>query len=330
MPKVSIILPVYNASEYIRTCLNSLISQTLKDIEIIAIDDCSTDDSLAILQEYASTHPNIKVFHNTQNRGQGATRNLGIQKSKGEYIGFVDSDDYIHPQMYEAMYQETILHHQPAIVTTGVIFVKGDEYANTDISYMIRHRGEPIDFTANPDSLYDESPAVWNKIFRRDTIENDKFLENCLWEDVAFSYSKLIEAGKIIRINHIDYFYRRQLEKGISGRAYHANPHHFDIFRVADEIEKETKKHNKYEDFKPQIKGIQIAACLERVEEIKYWDIPEEEKTALRQKMYEKILTKYGSLEEINKDQLSVKVSFGIIEEFQSFSERYLKQRKHG
>lgn len=325
MPKVSIILPVYNASAYLRTCLNTLVSQTLKDIEIIAIDDCSTDDSLSILQEYASLHPQIKVFHNTQNRGQGATRNLGIQKSTGEYIGFVDSDDYIHPQMYESMYQETILHQQPEIVTTGICFVKGDEYANTDISYMARHRGECVDFTIHPEYIYDESPAVWNKIFRRDTIENYKFLEDCLWEDVAFSYSKIIEAKKVVRLRQIDYFYRRQLEKGISGRAYKENPHHFDIFRVADEIERETKLQHKYEYYKPQIKWLQIATCLERVEEIQYWDIPEEEKANLRQKMYEKIFTQYGSLEEIDKEQLSIKVSFHTIEEFQTYIENQLK-----
>ena len=200
MPKISVIVPVYNSSEFLRICLDSLVSQTLKDLEIIAIDDCSTDNSLSILNEYAQKYPQIRVFHNQQNLGQGATRNRGIKLSTSEYIGFVDSDDYINPSMYEDMYHETIIHNQPDIVTTGIVFVKNDCYANTDLSYFEHNSGREIDFISNPDALCDESPAVWNKIFKKSFLGDYKFLENCLWEDVAFSFSKLIESGKVISI----------------------------------------------------------------------------------------------------------------------------------
>ena len=91
MPKISIIVPVYNEEEYVSTCLDSLVKQTLDDIEIITIDDNSTDNSLNILLDYARKYPNIKVYHNEKNIGQGASRNRGLKFATGEYIGFVDS-----------------------------------------------------------------------------------------------------------------------------------------------------------------------------------------------------------------------------------------------
>ena len=103
--KVSIIIPVYNNSKYLRDCLNSVLKQTLDNIEIIAIDDYSTDDSFTILKEYQNKYPKkLKIIRNNKNMGVGYTRNLGISMSTGKYIGFVDGDDYINPKMYEDMY----------------------------------------------------------------------------------------------------------------------------------------------------------------------------------------------------------------------------------
>lgn len=319
MPKISIIVPVYNAREHLSTCLDSLVSQTLKDIEIIIIDDCSTDNSYSLIKEYANKYPNIRAYHNERNLGQGATRNIGLKLSRGEYIGFVDSDDYINPQMFESMYQETINYNKPDIITTGILFVKDNHYANTDLGYMIRRPGRLIDFTANPDALYDESPAVWNKIFKKTFLANYEFLEGCLWEDVAFTFSKLIEAGKVIRLDNNDYFYRRNLAKGISGRAYKVNNHQFDIIKVADEIGNHAKKCSKYETFKPQIIFLQISTCFDRLEEINKWPISEDDKAQLRYKMYSLVYNRYGSLDNIDKDYLSVKISSNIIEEYNEY-----------
>lgn len=329
MPKISVIVPVYNSSEFLRTCLDSLVSQTLKDLEIIVIDDCSTDNSLSILNEYAQKYPQIRVFHNQQNIGQGATRNRGIKLSTGEYIGFVDSDDYINPRMFEDMYHETIIHNQPDIVTTGIVFVKNDCYANTDLSYFEHNSGREIDFISNQDALCDESPAVWNKIFKKSFLGDYKFLENCLWEDVAFTFSKLIEAGKVIRLDNNDYFYRRNLAKGISGRAYKVNNHQFDIIKVADEIGNHAKKCSKYETFKPQIIFLQISTCFDRLEEINKWPISEDDKAKLRYKMYSLVYNRYGSLDNIDKDYLSVKISSNIIEEYNEYCLEQNRKKKY-
>ena len=99
-PKVSIIIPVYNVEQYLPKCLDSIINQTLKDIEIICINDGSIDNSLSILKEYASKDDRIIII-DKENEGQGIARNLGIKKAKGKYIGFVDPDDWVDIQMFE-------------------------------------------------------------------------------------------------------------------------------------------------------------------------------------------------------------------------------------
>lgn len=103
MTKLSIIVPVYNVEKYLPKCLESLIKQTLKDIEIICVNDGSMDNSLAILKEFASKDSRIKIIDN-QHQGVAKTRNTGIEQSTGEYIGFVDSDDYIDIDFFEKLY----------------------------------------------------------------------------------------------------------------------------------------------------------------------------------------------------------------------------------
>lgn len=106
MPKVSTIVPVYNAEKYISKCLDSLINQTLKDIEIICVDDYSTDNSLAILQDYASKDSRIKIIAFETKQNAAIARNKGLEVATGEFLGFVDSDDYIDLDFYEKLYHK--------------------------------------------------------------------------------------------------------------------------------------------------------------------------------------------------------------------------------
>ena len=100
MPKVSVIIPIYNTEKYLRKCLDSVCNQTLSDIEIICVNDCSTDNSLEILEEYASKDNRIKLIDFKENKGAAVARNAGIDEAKGEYIGFVDSDDFVDETMF--------------------------------------------------------------------------------------------------------------------------------------------------------------------------------------------------------------------------------------
>ncbi len=113
-PKVSVVVPIYNAGKYLRKCLNSVAQQTLKDIEIILIDDGSTDDSAAICDEYASKDDRVKVFHK-DNEGVSAARNLGIEQAKGEYLSFVDDDDHVDLWMLESLYKQVKKNNADAV-----------------------------------------------------------------------------------------------------------------------------------------------------------------------------------------------------------------------
>ena len=104
-PKVSIIVPVYNVEKYIRRCIDSLKNQTLEDIEIILVDDSSTDSSLEICKKAAEEDSRIKVIHKV-NEGAGLARNAALEIAEGEYIGFADSDDYIDKEMYKTLYEK--------------------------------------------------------------------------------------------------------------------------------------------------------------------------------------------------------------------------------
>jgi glycosyltransferase involved in cell wall biosynthesis len=106
MPKVSIVIPVYNVEKYLRQCLDSVVNQTLKDIEIICVNDGSTDNSLQILEEYANKDDRIKII-NKDNGGLSSARNAGLEIATGVYIGFVDSDDYIEIETYNEAYKLT-------------------------------------------------------------------------------------------------------------------------------------------------------------------------------------------------------------------------------
>ena len=111
MPKISVIVPVYNVEKYLARCLDSIINQTLADIEIICINDGSTDNSLEILNDYAKKDSRIKIIDQT-NAGLSCARNAGMQIAQGEYIGFVDSDDWIDLDFYEKLVCFCILNHK--------------------------------------------------------------------------------------------------------------------------------------------------------------------------------------------------------------------------
>lgn len=311
--KVSIIVPVYNSSKYLKSCLDSLVNQTLDEIEIIAIDDCSTDNSLDILREYEDRFPNkIKVFHNDKNLGQSATRNRGISVATGEYIGFLDSDDYVNFDMYKTMYEGAKEHDYPEVITTGLCFVKDDSYLNDNFRLFSRKAGNTYNVLDNPKQILDESPSVCNKLFRKDTINNNIFLEGRMWEDVAFSFSKMFNADKILRFRNQDYFYRRRQDEGVSSKGYSLNPHLSDIYAVADQIEKETRESKRFDILENEIRFIQLTTSLQRVVEVMSWNIPDTEKEHLCKMMISLIIKKYGDFRKLPEEELSSRI--GILE----------------
>lgn len=126
-PKVSVIVPVYNTEKYLRRCLDSLVKQTMEDIEIIIVDDGSMDICAGLCDELSQTDARIKVIHKV-NGGLGFARNTGIEAATGEYIGFVDSDDYIEPEMYERLYNAAA-EYKADLAVSGFCFVGGNTFS---------------------------------------------------------------------------------------------------------------------------------------------------------------------------------------------------------
>ena len=130
MPKVSVIVPVYNTEAYLARCLDSLLNQTLEDIEIVIVDDGSKADCAALCDELARRDPRIKVIHK-KNGGLGFARNTGLEAASGEYVGFVDSDDYVEPTMYQTLY-EAAVKHEADLAVSGICFVGGNTFSEGD------------------------------------------------------------------------------------------------------------------------------------------------------------------------------------------------------
>ena len=182
-----------------------------------------------------------------------------------------------------------------------------------------------IEPTKKPNSILDISPSVCNKIFRKDFIKQYKFLENCCWEDIAFSTVTFMNANKILIFNNPDYFYRRDISRGISSLNYKENKHILDIFKINDEIINASKKEKKDSFFKEQIKILVFANCFQRAREIEYWNVNKQRLEDLKSQFYNLVFQKYGSLYNVDIDAMSAKAELSIIDEYNEFINKHYK-----
>lgn len=205
--KVSVIVPIYNVEKYLRKCLDSLVNQTLKDIEIICINDGSTDDSLNVLQEYASEHLNVIVI-DQENQGVSIARNNGINKAQGDYIGFVDPDDWVEPDMFKILYEKA--------VKTGVDIVECDYKMVFENSTKIKNRtlfgslhtwkkfpiacGKIFDWKYVKTQVFNGLRCmVWNRLYKRSLIfDNNLTFPDGKCEDYPFSLDAVLSAKSIV------------------------------------------------------------------------------------------------------------------------------------
>ena len=210
MVKFSIIIPVYNSEKHLKQCLDSVIKQTLTSIEIICIDDSSCDNSFNILQEYAQIDNRFIIIKNDRQRKQGYSRNLGIQKAKGEFIHFLDSDDYlIDKNFYQDCYNK--LHKN----NIDVFIFNYYEY-HADLNKLIKSEDEKIfPFLYKNQSLYQNKKLIlsgmpWDKIYKRKFLieHNVIFAEDCYWEDILFNFLIKINNPNIMLTNKQYIVYR--------------------------------------------------------------------------------------------------------------------------
>ena len=203
MPKISVIVPVYNVEQYLSQCLDSIIKQTFKDIEIICINDGSTDNSGKILEEYAHKDNRIKIL-NQKNQGLSVARNNGIAQSTGEYISFIDSDDFIHFEFLEILYQAII---QSNCNIAGCDFLK--VYSN-EIPVLkntkLKKYASALDVLLNKRNFIHFN--VWNKLYKREIIKDIQFVENLYFEDWVFNLCVFAQNTSFTWINEKLYGYR--------------------------------------------------------------------------------------------------------------------------
>ncbi len=205
MIKVSVVLPIYNVAKYLPKCLDSLINQTLKDIEIICVNDASPDNSLQVLQEYALKDNRIKII-DQPNSGPGVARNNGINAALGKYIAFVDPDDWVDLDMFEKMYNAAELN-QADLVECGVI--THDEKTGKTKTKIEQWDSHPFDLKENPLFLFSRITAGWSKLCLTKLIKdnNINFALGYCAEDQIFTLSTRISAQKILYMPEALYHY---------------------------------------------------------------------------------------------------------------------------
>lgn len=208
-PLVSVIVPVYNVEDYVEKCINSITKQSYNNLEIILVNDGSTDNSQKICINHQKNDSRIIVI-NKKNGGLSDARNTGIDIAKGDYLAFVDSDDYIHSDMIKTMISSSILE-QSDIVICGHFSVNKDEISE------IRNDGEKYSYNSKEaliKILIDEeiNSFAWDKIYKKELFKGLRYPLGRIFEDTAFTYKLFEKANKITQLNNSYYYYLKRDE----------------------------------------------------------------------------------------------------------------------
>ena len=199
--KLSIIVPVYGVEKYIDKCLNSLVKQSLKEIEIIVVNDGTKDNSQKIIDKYVKKYPDKIKSYIKENGGQGSARNYGLEKANGEYIGYVDSDDFVEKDMYKKLYNKAKENNYDIVVCGN--YNVSEDYQNKNIDAFINN------YNTDLENIFFGKMAVWNKIYKRDILIKNKleFKEKVWYEDLAFTLKAIMNSNTFAFIDEPLYDY---------------------------------------------------------------------------------------------------------------------------
>lgn len=225
-PKVSIVVPIYNVRAYLGQCIDSLLAQTLDNIEIVLVDDGSPDDCGAIADRFASEHCNIKVIHR-DNGGLGPARNSGIEVATGEYVGFVDSDDWVEPDMFESLYSVAVRTDADAVYCGYKVYKNGEIVSinQQPMRGMLLEGEDEIfsfrrSFYGSGPHRYKEDPtpvSVWVGLYRCDLIRSEGLsFYNIRSEDKFFNTQFCRMANRVCCIGGSPYCYRKDEQPSIT------------------------------------------------------------------------------------------------------------------
>ena len=251
---LSVIIPVYNVEDYLNECLDSVTNQTLKDMEIICIDDGSTDNSPHILKEYSKKDKRIKII-TKENGGQATARNLGIKEAQGEYIAFVDSDDFIEPTMFEKLYTKAKDNNLDIAMCKIATYDNQTEEIKDNVWYymlgVFRDFEKDI-FNHNDTKEFTCNIAVtpYNKIYKNSLLKENNILfpEGLIFEDEKFFYDTYLQAKRVSIVDEFLYYYRIN-RKGSTVDTIKDNDFS-DIVPISKLIRETFKETDNYEDYK--------------------------------------------------------------------------------
>jgi len=250
MTKFSIVLPVYKVEKYIRKCLESIEAQTFKDFEAICIDDCGGDSSVGIIEEFLKKDKRFKLISHEHNKGLSAARNTGIENAKGEYILFIDSDDWVEPELLERVYNAFKQFKTDSIWFNA--FVHHQKIGQTD--FLVNNLSPSSQIKLTPKNLNKFSTYAWNKAFRRSKLKelNLKFTEGLYFEDSDFYYKIFASITEIYFITQPLYHYQLREESIVTG-SKDVEKKFEDLFQIVINMYIYYKEHSLFEQYKELI-----------------------------------------------------------------------------
>lgn len=279
MPKVSIIVPVYNVEEYLDRCVETLVNQTFKDIEIILIDDGSTDSSGFKCLEWAKKDDRI-VFVSKKNEKQGPSRNLGVKIAKGDYLMFADSDDWIELNMAEKMYN-CITENECDIVLSDIYLIYNGEKIEVIKEPILSNK--VVSVYDEPSLIYTIRNPVWNKIYKKELFLNNNIEQSQYFaEDMAVNMKLIMNAKRICQIKEPFYYYFKQRQGNSSGD----NKNFLEFLQSLDIIYNYFEENNLMDKFYELLKMKFVKNSFEELERAKKMCLKEVYKD-IEEKYYE-------------------------------------------
>lgn len=250
MVKVSIIVPIYKVEKYLKRCLESLVSQTFQEIEIICVNDGSPDQSQKIVDEYVEKYPHLVKGYLKENGGLSDARNYGLNLASGDYVAFIDSDDWVEPEMIEKMYRAAREQEADLVICD---FVMDWETEEKESLYISGIRQESTDFMRN---VLLSGPSAWNKLYKKDLfLKTDIRYPKGLWyEDLATTLRLIMNTNKIAHVKEAFVHYI-QREGSIMATL---NEKVLDIYKVLELIEDYYKSNGYYDQYKDEIEFLYV------------------------------------------------------------------------
>ena len=240
-PLVSVVVAAYNVENYLIQCLDSLVNQTLKNTEILVINDASTDNSARIINDYSTRYSNVQVVHCESNQGLATVRNIGIRAARGKYIAFTDGDDWADIKLCEEMYQRASEDNSDVLIADATVFYEDSKNFGRLFDHSVRRTLDPrlstmpFDLRSEPRILLLE-PVAWTKLYKRSFLKKHAIqFEDGMnsYEDICFHFSVLLKAARISLLDKALLYYRMNRPGQISARTSRKI---FEVFSVFQKI----------------------------------------------------------------------------------------------